>query len=89
MPDTEAPQGAPLAERILAAVRGAPVDLGGGLLRTISVSIGIAAVRPAADDDRKTSSDQLLADAMAALHRVKRRGGDGYEIAAVTIAGGT
>jgi diguanylate cyclase (GGDEF)-like protein len=81
MPDTEATQGTPLAERILAAVRSAPVNVGGGLLRPISVSIGIAAVRPAPDDDRKTTSDQLVADAMAALHRVKRRGGDGYELA--------
>jgi len=89
MPDTEAPQGVPLAERILAAVRGAPIDLGGGLMRTINVSIGIAAVRPASADDRKTASDQILADAMAAVHRVKQRGGNGYEIAAVTAAGGT
>ena len=89
MPDTEAAQGVPLAQRILGAVRAAPIDLGGGLLRTISVSIGIAAVCPAPDDDRKTAADQILADAMAALHRVKRRGGDGYEIAAVMIAGGT
>ena len=89
MPDTEAGNGTPLAERILGAIRSAPIDLGGGLLRTISVSIGIAAVQPAADDDRKTSSDQLLADATAALYKVKRRGGDGYEVAALTIAGGT
>lgn len=81
MPETGVVQSTPLAARILGAVRAAPVDLGGGLLRPISVSIGIAAVRPPAAGDRKTLADRLLADAVAALHRAKQKGGDGYELA--------
>jgi len=82
MPETGAVQGTPLAARILTAVRAAPVDLGGGLARPVRVSIGIAAVRPPAAGERKTLADRLLADAVAALHRVKQKGGDGYEVAA-------
>lgn len=81
MPETGPAQGTPLAARILAAVRAAPVDLGGGLVRPVSVSIGISVVRPEASADKKTLADQLLADAVAALHRVKQRGGDGYLLA--------
>ena len=77
LPDADLVGARPLAERILAAVRGPAVDLGGGHMRRITVSIGIAAVAPRPDEDRKTVSDQLLADAMAAMHGVKRRGGDG------------
>ena len=54
MPDTEAVQGRPLAERILRAVRAAPIDVGGGLTRVVTVSIGIAGLRPLASVDRKT-----------------------------------
>ena len=81
MPETGAAQGTPLAARILGAIRAAPVELGGGLTRPVSVSIGIAAVRPPAAVDRKTLADRLIADAVAALHRVKQKGGDGYEVA--------
>jgi diguanylate cyclase (GGDEF)-like protein len=81
MPETGAAQGTPLAARILAAMRAAPVDLGGGLARRVSVSIGIAATRPPARGDRKTLADRLVADAVATMHRVKQKGGDGYEVA--------
>lgn len=81
MPETGAAQGTPLAARILSAIRAAPVDLGGGLTRPVTVSIGIAATRPPARADRKTLADRLLADAVATLHRVKQKGGDSYEVA--------
>lgn len=79
LPATEAPLAVPLAERILAVVRAAPVDLGGGTVRDLRVSIGISSCRPQAGQDRKMLSDQLIADAVAALHRAKREGGDRYE----------
>jgi diguanylate cyclase (GGDEF)-like protein len=81
LPDTDAPRAVPLAERILAAVAANPFDLGSGIHRRLTVSIGIAALAPAPAADRKAIADQLLANAVAALHRVKQRGGEGYEIA--------
>lgn len=80
LPATEAALAVPLAERILAAVRSAPVETGGGTARELRVSIGIAGCRPQAGQDRKMLGDQLVADAVAALHRAKRAGGDRYEI---------
>lgn len=81
LPSTDATHAVPLAERILAAVAAAPVDVGGGRGRSITVSIGIAALAAGVQADRKTLSDQLVVDAVAALHRVKQRGGGDYELA--------
>jgi len=80
LPATDAIQAAPLAQRILAAVRGAPVDTGTGQLRELRVSIGVAACRPQPAQDRKNLADQIVADAVAALHRAKQAGGDRCEI---------
>lgn len=80
LPGTEAPLAAPLAQRILAAVRSGAVDTGAGQTRELRVSIGVAGCRPQPGQDRKSISDQLLADAVAALHRAKRGGGDRCEI---------
>jgi diguanylate cyclase (GGDEF)-like protein len=78
LPDTDAARAVPLAERILAAVRAGPVDLGGGECRELRVSVGIAESRPEPGLQVKNVCDQLLADAVAALHRAKRAGGDCY-----------
>jgi diguanylate cyclase (GGDEF)-like protein len=80
LPATEAALAVPLAERILAAVRAGPVELGQAAARELRVSIGIAGCRPQAGLDRKMVADQLLADAVVALHRAKRAGGDRYEL---------
>jgi diguanylate cyclase (GGDEF)-like protein len=80
LPATEAARAAPLAQRILDAVRSGPVDTGAGQLRDLRVSIGVAGCRPQAGHDRKSHADQVLADATAALHRAKRAGGDCFEI---------
>jgi diguanylate cyclase (GGDEF)-like protein len=82
MPATEARLAAPLAARILAAVRSAPIEAGPAGSWELRVSIGIADCRPRAGADRKAAADRLLADAMAALHRAKQAGGDRYEIVA-------
>jgi diguanylate cyclase (GGDEF)-like protein len=81
LPSTQLAHAVPLAQRILAAVAAAPIDVGGGRGRPVTVSIGIAGLAQGARADRKTLSDQLIVDAVAALHRVKQRGGGGYEIA--------
>jgi diguanylate cyclase (GGDEF)-like protein len=80
LPSTDAQLAGPLAERILAAVRLGPVEVDRGQLREVRVSIGVAACRPQPGLDRKMLSDQLIADAIAALHRAKRAGGDRYEM---------
>ena len=81
LPSTDGKQAVPLAERILAAVSRGPVSLGGGLERVLTVSMGIASLAPAPSADRKTLADQVVANAIAALHRAKERGGGAYEIA--------
>ena len=80
MPATDAHKAAPLAERILAAVRSGPVDTGPEETWDLRVSIGIADCLPRPGIDRKALADQLLAEAMAALHKAKQAGGDRYEI---------
>ena len=81
LPGTDVAGAVPLAQRVLAAVRAGPVDLGGGLARELRVSVGIASCRPPPGQDRKMLADQLLANAVAALHRAKRAGGDRCESA--------
>jgi diguanylate cyclase (GGDEF)-like protein len=68
-----------LAERILAAVRTAPIVTAPGRLEVVRVSIGIAGLDPAAlvaGMDRKSIADEWLSRAQAALHQAKRAGGD-------------
>lgn len=81
LPATDAEHAIPLAERILAAVSRGPLDLGGGLERQLTVSIGIAALTPARESDGKALADQIVANAVAALYSAKQRGGGGYAIA--------
>ncbi len=78
LPATAPALAAPLVERILVAVRAAPVSLGPDLSVPVTVSIGIAGadVGTTADGDRKAAADQWLAEAETALHRAKRAGGD-------------
>ena len=82
LPATDARRAVPLAERVLAAVRAAPFEARRGVNRDLRVSIGIADGRPAPGEDRKAFGDQLLARALAALHRAKQAGGDRFELAA-------
>ena len=59
-----------------------PVEARRGVNRDVRVSIGIGDGRPAPGEDRKAFGDQLLASALAALHRAKQAGGDRFELAA-------
>jgi len=90
LPATAAEQAVPFVERILAALRAAPVEIGTGTAAAITVSVGIASAPAGATGDRKAAADQWLAEAEGALHRAKRRGGNGWEIssAAATSAPG-
>ena len=75
MPCTNMAEARQLADRIMRAVGKTPVEVGGGVTRTITVSIGIATLAPdAADADLKAFADQLLAEADAALYRAKAAG---------------
>ena len=68
-----------LAERILAAVRAAPIVMTPGKLEVVRVSVGIAGLDPAAlvaGMDRQATADEWLSRADAALHQAKRAGGD-------------
>jgi len=79
LPATPPQLATPLAERILAAVRAAPIVTAPGQLEVVRVSIGIAGLDPAAlvaGLDRKATADEWLSRAHAALHQAKRAGGD-------------
>ncbi len=87
LPATAASLAVPLAERILGALRASPVAVDPSL--PMSVSIGIAGLEPTrleANTDRKAVADQWLANARAALHEVKRAGGDGRALSSADAA---
>ncbi|HEY4369938.1 MAG TPA: DUF484 family protein [Steroidobacteraceae bacterium] len=74
-------QAAALAERIRQAVCGTPLEISPGLALNLSVSIGVAGIRPARNDgDLKAAAERLLADADAALYRAKQLGRNRVEL---------
>ncbi len=75
LPCTQMADARRLAGRIMNAVGQAPVDVGNGVTRPVTLSIGIAVLAPGTDDaDLKALADQLLAEADAALYRAKAAG---------------
>lgn len=75
LPEASAAEAAPLAERIREVIAGAPFKLSAEIERSLTVSVGVAAVSPGRDDtDLKALADRLLADADAALYRAKALG---------------
>ena len=84
MPDTDAEQAQRLAQRILHAVCALPVAVSSTSTQSIKVtlSIGIAAMKPArTDEDLKALADRLLAEADAGLYRAKSGGRQRIEAA--------
>ena len=77
LPDTDAPAGRSLAERLRAAVAERPVALADGSELELTISAGLATVTPTrADDDLKTLAESLLARADVALYEAKSAGRD-------------
>jgi diguanylate cyclase (GGDEF)-like protein len=75
LPGTAMADARRLAERIMQAVGRAPMDVGNGMTRSITLSIGIGTLAPGTSDrDLKALADQLLAEADAALYRAKAAG---------------
>ncbi|HUO79319.1 MAG TPA: DUF484 family protein [Steroidobacteraceae bacterium] len=81
LPDTSLTDAARLAERIRHAML-PPVELGHGARRTVTLSIGVAALTGRrAEEDLKALADRLLADADAALYAAKANGRDQVAVA--------
>ena len=60
-----------------AAAMAAPIDVGGGQRRVLTLSIGGAALKPGrVGEELKALGDRLLADADAAMYRAKAAGRD-------------
>jgi diguanylate cyclase (GGDEF)-like protein len=77
LPNTDANAAMLLAERIRNRVSGSNVDLPGGESIIVTVSIGIAEIAPAPEDeDLKTLGDSLIARADVALYAAKSAGRD-------------
>ena len=75
LPEASAVDAAKLAERIRKAIAARPFALTAQVKRSLTVSVGVAAVSPGRDEpDLKSVADRLLADADAALYRAKALG---------------
>lgn len=83
LPNTDLTSGERLAARICSAIGAAPFDLPSGGQVAVTVSVGIAGARPAADDtDVKTLGEALMARADVALYRAKAGGRNRVSISA-------
>jgi diguanylate cyclase (GGDEF)-like protein len=75
LPQASAADAAKLAERIRKAIAMKPIALTPQIKRSLTVSVGVAAVIPARDEaDLKSVADRLIADADAALAGAKALG---------------
>ncbi len=76
-----------VAHRVLNAVRGSPIVIGGGRTVSITLSIGVAAASPvSATRDLKPLVERLIADADAALYKAKAAGRNGVSVTADIVA---
>jgi two-component system cell cycle response regulator len=75
MPEASAAEARLLGERIREMIAAEPFALTAQIQRTLTVSVGVAAVTPGRHEvDLKALADRLLADADAALYRAKALG---------------
>jgi two-component system, cell cycle response regulator len=75
LPQGNVGDGERVATRVLNAIRGQPVPIGGHVTETVTLSIGVAAAAPdQATRDYKVVADRLIAEADAALYRAKSAG---------------
>jgi two-component system cell cycle response regulator len=64
-----------VAQRMLDAVRGAPIQIDESHCETVSLSIGVAVCEPTLESrDFKLIAERLMAEADAALYRAKQAG---------------
>jgi len=81
LPATAPAEARLLAERIRRAVAASPVELGPGLLRSVTLSVGVAGLVPTSREaDLKALGERLLAEADAALYRAKTAGRNRVEL---------
>jgi len=75
LPEGTLGDGERVANRVLNAVGGQPVPIGGHAAETVTLSIGVAAAAPdQGTRDYKVVADRLVAEADAALYRAKSAG---------------
>jgi diguanylate cyclase (GGDEF)-like protein len=75
LPQGSIGDGERVAARVLDAVRGQPVSIGGHAAEKVTLSIGVAAAAPdQSTRDYKVVADRLIAEADAALYRAKSAG---------------
>ncbi|MGH8149815.1 MAG: DUF484 family protein [Steroidobacteraceae bacterium] len=87
LPNGNVADGAIVAERVLEAVRGAPIGIAPGIAETLTLSIGVAAAMPSrATRDFKSLAERLMAEADAALYRAKGAGRNGVAVSESTVA---
>jgi diguanylate cyclase (GGDEF)-like protein len=83
LPETNAAEAAKLAERIRECISAHPVVLTERIERTLTVSVGVAALSPGRHEtDLKAVADRLIADADAALYRAKALGRNRVQVGA-------
>ena len=83
LPEAGVAEAATLAERIREAIAALPFSLTAQIERSLTVSVGVAAVTPGRHEtDLKAVGDRLIADADAALYRAKALGRNRVQVGA-------